>query len=129
MAASSAASAASPGLSATEPPEAGLSSSDADMERDFRQFIAYYNDFESYYKKSKYKGNEATSECFMTFGVTGAGKSTTIARLLSAMTLDEFCKALASGHGASGVYVKIFFCLYGHSLVQQGRAMRAKLTH
>jgi hypothetical protein len=23
----------------------------------------------------------------------------------------------------------IFFCLYGHSLVQQGRAMRAKLTH
>jgi hypothetical protein len=43
--------------------------------------------------------------------------------------------ALAAGHTVRGVdgaaifTAQLFFCLYGHSLVQQGKAMRAKVTH
>jgi hypothetical protein len=37
-----------------------------------------------------------------------------------------FFFVLYSAPKASANY---FFCLYGHSLVQQGKAMRAKLTH
>lgn len=74
---------------------------------EFQQFIDYYNEFEKHYLESSYCGHEETTECYMTFGVTGGGKSTTIARLLSNMKPSDFAKTLDSGRETNDQLVNI----------------------
>lgn len=79
------------------------------------EFVRYHGEFEAHYRATKYAGNESNEDCFITFGISGAGKSTTIARLLSPMDAKSFSAEIDRRDGEYAKYCTIEQVVIGHT--------------
>ena len=67
------------------------------------EFLDSYDAFAAHYSASPFSGHEDDTDCFFMFGSVGAGKSTTLARLLSPLPAGAFADLLASASQSAKV--------------------------
>jgi len=73
------------------------------------QFARYYAQFESHLGQTPFKNSSYAAACYVLLGVSGAGKTTTLARLKSDLTAEEFFKTITDKTGETKEFLNIEF--------------------